>query len=152
MNLRTVGLKLLLLGLWLLPAAAGAAGPAIGHVSQLAGNGLGSAEAPGLRTTTSIATGRSMGTQACGSAPRAATSSADTLSRWPCVSEKRESASFFAGLTPWSSFVISRRVSISVLVETTGRSSMVTAIARVCAWIEITDNKKIAMIVFIRHL
>lgn len=47
MNLRTVGLNLLLLGLFLLPAAAGAAGPAIGHVSQLAGNGLGSAAAPG---------------------------------------------------------------------------------------------------------
>jgi hypothetical protein len=47
MNLHAVGLKLIVLGLLLLPAAVGAADPSIGRVSRITGDALGSAEAPG---------------------------------------------------------------------------------------------------------
>ena len=47
MRLHAIGLGLIVLGLSLLPAAAQAATPAIGHVSRITGTQLGNAEAPG---------------------------------------------------------------------------------------------------------
>jgi FecR protein len=47
MKLHVFGLRLVILGLMLLPAALGAATPSIGRVSRLTGSELGQAEAPG---------------------------------------------------------------------------------------------------------
>lgn len=47
MRLHAIGLGLVVLGLSLLPAAAQAAAPSIGHVSRITGSQLGNAEAPG---------------------------------------------------------------------------------------------------------
>ena len=47
MKLHTIGIKLIVLGLALLPAMVGAATPSIGRVSRLTGDQLGYAEAPG---------------------------------------------------------------------------------------------------------
>jgi FecR protein len=47
MNLHAIGMKLVVLGLLLLPAAVGAADPSVGRVSRLTGRELGQAEAPG---------------------------------------------------------------------------------------------------------
>ncbi len=47
MKLHAFGMKLIVLGLWLLPALAAVAAPSIGTVSRLSGKGVGSAQAPG---------------------------------------------------------------------------------------------------------
>jgi hypothetical protein len=47
MKLHSIGTGLIVLALALLPAAAGAATPSIGHVSRITGSQLGNAEAPG---------------------------------------------------------------------------------------------------------